>query len=444
MVEVIPEKLNLFEGRDTLYAVSESHFEKIQCRTALPDVGIPPSLEFSANSSLSHYTDLSESFLLVTGKYVRATGGNLGAAPKVAPVQNLIGSLFKSVNMYLNNKKITPPENNMAYIHFFNHFIQPRSAQDCQLQLAGWYPDTHRSLQHLLQNNPQTGGSVNEGLKKRSQLIAESHQVTVASKLFAAPHLITRLFPPNCKFDWQLETNPQQFFTIQADDEVDGSYRFVITNAEIWLKRVSVSPGLSNSHSELAQSMNMCYPCKYMQSSSIEIPVSSFGFKYDGVFQGGQMPLAVFCMFIHSEAKNGNVHRNPYVFEHANLNELKLHMGSKTFPSVGYTINPRAFQIEQALLNTYLALNVYGAKSGPADINRDTFIQGAMILGFDLTRNSDPTANYHNTDFDASSLNIEGKFSSATDKAYTFLVLGVFNGKLELSGKQMEPITSWI
>ena len=444
MVEVIPEKLNLFEDRDTLYAVSESHFEKIQCRTALPDVGIPPLIEFSANSSLSHYTDLSESFLLVTGKYVRAAGGNLGAAPKVAPVQNLIGSLFKSVNMYLNNKKITPPENNMAYIHFFNHFIQPQSAQECQLQLAGWYPDTYTTPKHLQENNPQSATNINEGLKKRSQLIAESTPVTVASKLFTAPHLITRLFPPNCKFDWQLETNPLSFFTIQADDEVDGSYKFVITNAEIWLKRVSVSPGLSNSHSELSQNMNMCYPCKYMQSSSIEIPTASFGFKFDGVFQGGQMPLSVFCMFIESPAKNGNIHKNPFVFEHVNLSELKLHMGSKTFPSVGYTLNPAKHQIEPALLNTYLALNAYGAKSGPLSINRDNFTKGAMILGFDMTRNSDPTANYHNTDFDASSLNIEGKFSNATTTSYTLLVLGVFNGKLELSGKQMEPITSWL
>ena len=443
MAEVIPEKLNLFEDRDTLYAISESHFEKIQCRTALPHADIPPSIEFSANSSLSHYTDLSESFLLVTGKYVKAGGGNIIAAPKVAPVQNLIGSLFKSVHMHLNNKKITPPENNNAYIHFFNHFIQPRSAQESQLQLAGWFPDTYTTLRSLKQNNPQSDTDINEGLKKRSQIISSSNQVTLASKLFAAPHCITCLFPPNCKFDWQLETNPLGFFTIQADDEEDGSYKFVITNAEIWLKRVSVSPGISNSHSELSQDMNMCYPCKYMQSSQIEIPPNSFGFKYDGVFQGGQMPVSLFCMFIHSQAKHGNIKLNPFVFESVNLNELKVHMGSKTFPSVAYTLSPATFKIEPALLNTYLALNAYGANSGPLNINRFDFTNGAMILGFDLTRNSDPTANYHNTDFDASSLNIEGKFSTATATSYTFLVLGVFNGKLELSGKQMEPFTSW-
>ena len=444
MAEVVPEKLNLFEDKDTLYAVSESHFERIQCRTALPDVDIPPALEFSANSSLSHYTDLSESFLLISGKYVRATGGNLIAAPKVAPVQNLAGSLFKSVHMYLNNKKITPPENNMAYIHFFNNFIQPRSAQESQLQLSGWFPDTYTTQACLEQENPQATASVNEGLKKRSAMIAESAEVTLASKLYAAPHMVTRLFPPNCKFDWQLETNPTRFFTIQASDEVDGTYKFVITNAEIWLKRVSISPGLSNSHAELSQNMNMQYPCKYMQSSSIEIPKASFGFKFDGVFQGGQMPLSVFCMFIPSQNKQGDFHKNPYIFDHVNLSELKVHMGSKTFPSVGYTLNPLKFKIEPALLNTYLALNAYGASGGPLNINRNDFNKGAMILGFDLTRNSDPTANYQNTDFDASSLNIEGKFSTATDKSYTLLVLGVFNGKIELSGKQLEPFTSWV
>ena len=439
--EIIPDPLDLFSEPDALLSVSDCHYEKVRCKNALPSLELPPTIEFTANADKSHYTDLANSLLVLKVKYFKEDGEKIAAKPQVAPVNNLAGSMFKGVDMWLNNVKITPPENNMHYISFFNNFLFPSTAHP-QMTLSGWYPDTYSSIAAADQDNPsKTGTDINAGLEKRCSLIGESRPVCLISKLYAAPHLTQRWFPPGCKFDWSLQTEDYKFFTM-SPTTAGSKFTCVITDAEIWVKRVNVSPSVSIAHKKLLEEKNMVFPCKYLESRTMEITNASNSFKFDNVFQGGKMPAAVFAMFVPSDAKKGSLTRNPYVFRHANLSEFRCYLGSKVFPSTMYKINPDVFDTEKAILDTLLALDVYGTNRGPAQLSRDTFTLGCFIMGLDLSRDSNPTAGYINTDFDATSLTLEGSFSTATTTNYTMIVLGVFNGRLELN-KFLVPTTTW-
>ena len=439
--EIIPDPLDLFSEPDALLSVSDSHFEKVRCKTALPTTEIPLTVEFTANADKSHYTDLAGSLLVLKVKYLHDDGGNIAPKPQVAPVQNLAGSMFKGVDMWLNNVKITPPENNMHYISFFNNFLYPSTAHP-QMTLSGWYPDTYTSTQTADQDNPgERGADKNDGLDKRSTIIGESRPVCLVSKLYAAPHLIQRWFPPGCKFDWSLQTENFNFFSMSPSNATK-KFTCIITDAEIWLKRVNVSPSVSIAHKKLLDEKNMIFPCKYIESRTMEISNGSFNFKFDNVFQGAKMPSAIFAMMVRSEAKKGNLQRNPYVFQHANLSQMRCYLGSRVFPSIMYKLNPSKWDCEQAILDTLLALDVYGSNRGPAQLSRDTFTAGCFILGLDLSRDSNPSAGYINTDFNATSLSLEGSFADATTTNYTLIVLGVFNGRLELN-KFLVPTTTW-
>ena len=439
--EIIPDPLDLFSEPDALLSVSDTHFEKIRCKTALPNNELPPTIEFTANADKSHYTDLANSLLVLRVKYLKEDGSNVDPKPQVAPVQNLAGSLFKGTDMWLNNVKITPPENNMHYISFFNNFLYPSTAQP-QMTLSGWYPDDYSTLLRAEQNDPlERGVDKNSGLEQRCLMIGESRPVNLISKLYAAPHLIHRWFPPGCKFDWSFQTEDFKFFTI-SPPHATSKFIFVIVGAEIWLKRLNVSPSVGIAHKMLLEEKNMIFPCKYMESRTTEVAAGSDSFRFENVFQGGKMPSALFAMLIQNEAKKGSLKKNPYVFQHANLEELRCYLGSKVFPSTMYKLNPSKWDNEPAILDTLLALDTYGSHQGPAQLSRDTFVGGCCILGLDLSRDSNPTANYINTDFDSTSLTLEGSFSEAAATNYTLLVLGVFNGRLELN-KFLVPTTTW-
>jgi hypothetical protein len=60
----------------------------------------------AANAGM--YTDLSRSYLHVKAKITAADGANLGADVQVGPVNLWMHALFYQVEVFLNNKLVTP------------------------------------------------------------------------------------------------------------------------------------------------------------------------------------------------------------------------------------------------------------------------------------------------------------------------------------------------
>ena len=421
VVEALPVNLDLFSESSSLLSIGDNYFEAISCKQALdPNTSPPSMLEFTANADRTHYTSLADSYLLLKCKYVvKADKSDIPAAPKVGPVQNLHSALFRSVDMWLNNKKITPPEQNHHYISHFNILTQPEEVQKSVHGLSGYIADSVESAVAFNQSNPQADADVNSGLKLRAALFGSSREVTLVGKPCIPPHLIKRYFPPNCKFDWRFELEKYAFYTMQAKGEAADKYMFVITDAKILLKRIKVNPSIALSHSKLIEKQNMIFPSKYMQSRQTPIPTGSFSFKFDSIFQGVHMPTAIFMMLVDSEAKKGDLEKNPFLFDDYKLEEVKFTLGAKNVPSIPYKINCTNYNSTEALLDLYLALQNMDLPVAPAHPTRLSHILTQFIVGFDLSRDGSPSASYENSNFDSSSIGLELFFKEATTKNLT-------------------------
>ena len=421
IVEALPSNLDLFSEPSSLLSIGDTYFEAISCKQALDPKTPPPSmLEFTANADRTHYTSLADSYLVLKCKYmVKADKSDIAAAPVVAPVNNLHSALFRSVDMWLNNKKITPPEQNQHYITYLNILTQPEEVQKTIHSLSGYYEEPVHLPTATAQSNPQSDADTNQGLKERASLFGKSNEVTLIGKLYNPPHLIKRYFPPNCKFDWRFELENYAFYTMQKKGEGADKYMFVITDAKLLLKRIKVNPSIALSHSKLIEKQNMVFPSKYMQSRQSPIPSGSYSFKFDSIFNGLNMPTAIFMMILDSEGKKGHLEKNPFVFEDYQISEVRCNMGAKTMPSVPYKIDCVKFNSQEALLDLYLALQNMDLPTAPAQPTRDGHIGAAFVLGFDLSRDGSPSASYENSNFDSSSVGVEVFFSEATKKNLT-------------------------
>lgn len=459
--EVIPETLNLFTKPSALLSVSEYKFEKVSTRTVLD--GSSSQLDISVQPDKIYYTDLKNSFLMVKCKYVNNDGSAIAAAPTIGPVQNPLTAMFKGMEMWINDKKVTQNEANMAYINHLHLFTQSKAAKDTYLGTSLWYEDTFTSTDTANQSDPQSAANTNKGLNTRANYFGGSREVQLIGRIFIPPHTTNRLYLPNLKFDYQFIMAPMSFFSMSA--EAAGTYQFVITEAAMLIKRVAVNPALSTAHSIMLQTMNKnaIYSCRYLSSRTYNIPAGSWSFKFENAFVGNEMPVAVFIMLVKSNAKAGTLTENPFVFYTANLQELICKLGTKRIPAVEYKINPAQKQTQFSLWETYMALDYFGSNNGPGNLDRSTFENGAFIVGFDLSRDGNPNAEYHNSTFEAANLSLEGSFSLATMTGYTgkenvfkyiniyilvikhyFLViaLGLFNGQIEIN-KFYSPFTSW-
>ena len=464
IVEALPANLDLFSEPSALLSIGDTYFEAVSCKQALDPTSPPPSmLEFTANADRTHYTSLADSYLLLKCKYlVKADKTNVDLVPQVGPVNNLHSALFRSVDMWLNNKKITPPEQNQHYISHFNILTQPEEVQKTVHSLSGYFSDAEDTI-GIRQPDPQSAVDPNPGLKIRANMISDSKEVILIGKLYNPPHLIKRYFPPNCKFDWRFELENYAFYTMQERQIANDKYMFVLTDAKMLVKRIKVNPSIALSHSKLIEKKNMVFPSKYMQSRQAPIPSGSYSFKFDSIFQGLNMPTAIFMVLLESEGKKGHLQKNPFVFEDYKMSEVKCNIGAKTLPSVPYKINCNKFQSQEALLDLYLALQNMDLPTAPAHPKRFSHTLATFILGFDLSRDGNPSASYENSNFDGSSVGVELFFHEATSKNLTckftcstdikemfsifefilVLVIGLFNGKLELN-RFLDPIATWM
>ncbi len=200
----------------------------------------------------------------------------------------------------------------------------------------------------------------------------------------------------------------------------ENAYKFVLNEAAILLKRVAVNPSVSLAHDALLQqNHNALYPCRHILSRTYNIGIGSYNFNFENAFVGHHMPTAVYIAFVKSEARAGSLTENPFCFNTVNLQELYCRLGSKKIPAVEYRLRTGQDKTIFSLWETYNALDYMSSNTGPGGKDRQSFQNGAFLLGFDLSRDSNPNAMYQNAKLEGSSLSIEGSFSIDAAISYT-------------------------
>ena len=282
--EAVPKNLDLFSIPPTLLSVSEYRYEKINSKTAMGRN--VKQIDFTANPDKVNYTDLSESYFLIKCGYEKADQSAVEAAPLIGPIQNPLTSIMKSVDVWINNVKVTPNEGDLPFINFLHNFMQSKQAKESYLTTSLWVDDSYDSITSCNQSNPQAAADANpnKGLKERTGYFTSSRDVLLIGKVYIPPHNVTKLFLPHLKFDWRIELTDIAFHSMSAQPA--GSYHFWVKEAAIMLRRVTVSPSLSLAHSTILQSRNALYPCRYMLSRTYNIPTGSSDFKFPNAFEG--------------------------------------------------------------------------------------------------------------------------------------------------------------
>ena len=442
MSEHVPKELDLFQAPEQLLAISDTYYERVPTKTSLPSNGHPSALDFSANIDRLRYSSLYDSFIALQLKLVKADMSNIPAAPRVAFVQNMLYSMFRSVECWINNIKCSTNDQNMHYNSFLRSFLAPENIQKTELNLAGYYPDSYSTLLVSRQNDPEDRSSDRSpSLKERSLVTAESRIVHLMGRINAPPHLSKKLYLPQLKFDYRFIFESDDFFLLQPEEDTE-KYTVVIVGADIWLKRVNVNPSLAMAHSQMLNSKAAIYPINdLIDTRVLDIPAGSLNFKFPNCYVGGNIPRLLVIALVNSKAKNGSRQLNPYLFDTAKLEEIRCYVGSKVYPTIPYKLDPSRFSTETSILDFYNAVRSNDNRL-PIALTRETHTGGLFLLAFSLARDDKSFAEYQNASFQSVNLSIEGTVSEATDTNYSIIVWGMFQTMLKIN-KFMEPLIGW-
>ena len=176
--ECSKSELHVLSVPPTMTAMQESqwveHFPIASLTNNAPiEFIIPPQTE--------HWTDLSQSYVYVKFKIIKADGHALDADSNVAPVNNFLHSMFNSVDLYLNNKLISSNSDTYPYRAYIENLLSYNADSKSTFLNASvlWVEDTAAQFDTLNHDGANTG------LQKRIAVISQSK----TAELFGRFHL---------------------------------------------------------------------------------------------------------------------------------------------------------------------------------------------------------------------------------------------------------------
>jgi hypothetical protein len=142
----------------------------------------------------------------------------------------------------------------------------------------------------------------------------------------------------------------------------------------------------------------------------------------------------VFLCFVENDAYNGSYSKNPFKFEHFNINSLACFVNGEQFPKRAYTpyFSHSIFNREYlALLNT---INQYN-NDAKTLITKSNFKEKHTIFGFDLSR--DFSYGYEQSGYvdipKNGILRFEIHFENALDKTINAIIYCEFDNLLSIT-----------
>lgn len=238
-------------------------------------------------------------------------------APKVFPVNGYLNSMFKKVEVKLNEKVITSSNTTYAYRSYIETLLGfSKEYKKSQATCALYYPD--KSDTNNLQDK-------NDGATQRHEITKESKIFEMMGTPFVDLFMQDRWLMPG--IDMRVE------FT-RSDDEfhlmVDSS-KGIETNiieAKLLVKKRTVLPSVLLNHMKQWESKPILYPMRRVDCKTFTIGPSTLQVVQENLIHG-QLPQRMIIGLVNSKAFQGDYKLNPFHFKHFDVSYMNVQVNGE-------------------------------------------------------------------------------------------------------------------
>ena len=377
---------------------------------------IPIQFEIAGNPE--EYIDCQDINIELKLKIIRADGKAIDAADKVGLTNLGIASIFHDVSLTLNDKQVEGGNHVYPFSSYISTLTQfQQQAKKTHLRSSGWVADQAEKF------DDETNTGLVERMKwskgsKEFQLKGPVHLDFFRQSRYLISQVNMRL-----KF---IRSDPE--FALMAFDA--NKYKIQITSAVLYVKKLLMNPRVINEHAVGLKRHNAIYPINHCELTTFTIPTGTQSHTRDRLFPIA-MPKALYISFVDNDALNGSYRKNPFHFQHFNINKLALYADGD------YVVNkPFAPDVVNGLyLREYCATMSSLGMYNTDDSNGITFHEfghGYFFMMYDLT----PDANLSgNNDYitKPGNLRLELSFKAATTTTINVLLYAVYDSKIEIT-----------
>jgi len=211
------------------------------------------------------------------------------------------------------------------------------------------------------------------------------------------------------------------------------NYKVIIEDIVLKACKVQINPALIYGHAEILKSVNAKYPFTKTEVKQIAIAKGTVNFDQDQLFQN-MRPNRVVVGFVNAVGAAGDYTKNPFNFQHFNLNQIGLFVDNVPVsgnvmrlnfnPSSGRTIIP-------AFNNMFDVTDKWMRDSGN-QLSRNDFAGGYALYCFEIEPNFGDDGTYLHL-LKQGNVRLEVQFSSALADAISCIVYAEYPGYFEIN-----------
>jgi len=376
-------------------------------------------LEFVVPGAGDYYMDLAHTHLHLTVKILNDDGTNLAADASVGPINNWMHSLFGQVDVYLNQKLVTPAANTYPYKAYIQTLLSyEAAAKESHLASALWYPDTAGHF--------ESRAAENIGYTQRARYTAASRKVDLYGPLFADIFNVERLMLNEVELKVKLIRSKDVFSLMGGA----ATYQVQICDATLLVRKVKIGHKFLLAHSAVLARDTAKYPITRCETKAITIPAQVSGKVLDNIFMG-QTPHRIVIGLVGNTAFNGSMAHNPFNFAHHNLNFLSLYLNGEQIPTKPLQPDYANNLYIQSYNTLFSGTGIHYNNDGN-DITRDNYSQGNTLYAFDLTPDLAGTLTTHWSPLRQGSLRVEVGFNAPLANAVNCIIYGEFHSLIQI------------
>ena len=375
-------------------------------------------IEFHIPGNSEEYIDCNDINLHIKFKVIKGDGNNIDGADKVGLNNLPIATLFQDVILTIGETQVEGGQQTYPYKAYFPTVMefQPQ-AQISHMKLFGWYKDEAGKFED----------DANAGFAKRKKMIDGSTVCELYGPLYLDFMRQSRYLLSQT--DLRLKFIPSKpEFALNAFGTAD--FKIIFESAVLDVKRVLLNPSVINGHQSGLAKQNALYPLNHTEIITFTIPKGQKSYIKDRLFPL-QAPKLLMIAMLENAAFNGAIKKNPFHFQHFDLNKIALYREGESMPGRPFTPDFAKKHYARLYKNTMEAFNYYNTDDTNG-LKYDEFANGYSIYAYDLTATNDVSADYRQP-INTNNLRLELYFEKDLPETINVLLYAVFDGHIEIT-----------
>ena len=376
-------------------------------------------IEFHIPGNTEDYVDVNDIYLHVKFKVLETDGTAIDVATGKLSLANLpIGSLFQDVSLTLGETQIEGGQQMYPYQAYINTVMQFHpAAQRTHMHLMGWKKDEAGKF-----DDP-----TNTGFVARQKWIEASKECELYGPLYLDFTRQSRFLISQT--DMRLRLQPAKAeFVLNA--YAAGAYKIRFTSVTLHVRRMLLNPSVINGHAVGMNKQNAIYPINHTELITFTIPAGQKSHVKDRLFPL-QAPKLLIVGMVENAAFNGAYDKNPFNFQHFNLNKIALFREGESIPGRPFTPDFTKEHYARSYANTMQTFHYLNTDDTNGLTYKD-FGNGYTLYAYDLTADNDISASYRQA-ITHNNLRLELTFAKDLPKTINVLLFAVFDSHVEIT-----------